>query len=149
MRSAGFPKISAALIAFVIIRSIAASAAERVLTRSEILAIADSAIRAMANKSTKDFDCGVESWGVSVDHYNSDWTQYAKSARESFKGEAIRKIESQLSGRLYWAVHYLPLSGAAKTGGCFVFIDRDSGEVISTFADHKWQDQVTTGSESH
>ena len=110
-----------------------ALAAERAWMRTEILAIADREAQRVGYRT--------EQWGVSVDFYNSMWTRYAEMVRESFKGEVIRQIEAKLNGRSIWAVSYRsPLTFAAKTFGLFVFIDRDSGEVIGSFVDDKWQE---------
>ena len=107
--------------------------AARALTRSEVLAIADEeAQRAGYN---------IEQWGVSVDAYNSMWTRYAEAVKTSSKSDIIRQIEARLNGRSIWAVSYRsPLSYAAKTAGLFVFIDQNSGEVIGSFNDSKWQE---------
>ena len=126
-----------------------ALAAERAWTRSEILAIADQEAQRVGYN--------VENLGVSVDFYNSLWTRYIETVKESFKGEVIRQIEARLNGRSGWVVSYRsPLGAAAKTFGLFVFIDRDSGEVIGSFDDSKWQeglqrpnwDTIPTSSES-
>ena len=111
-----------------------ALAAERAWTRTEILAIADREAQQVGYRT--------EQWGVSVDLYNSMWIRYTEMVmKESVKGEVIHQIEAKLNGRSIWAVSYRsPLDFAAKTFGLFVFIDRDSGEVIGSFVDDKWQE---------
>ncbi len=76
-------------------------AAERTLTRSEILTIAD--------KEAQRVGYNVEGWGVSVDVYNSTWTRYAELSGKGVKGDIIRQIEAQMDGRSawVWAVSYL------------------------------------------
>ena len=122
------------LVAIVLLSTVSVSAAERRWTREEILAIAD--------KETQQVGYRAEGWGVSLDFYNSAWTQYAQVARGAkVKGDVVRQAESKLGSRSYWAVNYRsPLNGAAKTAGLFVFIDRISGEVIGSFDDSKWQE---------
>jgi len=132
------PLTGLALVLIMMFSVTGVSAAERTWTRSEILAIADREAQRRGYRA--------ERWGVSVDFYNSGWARYLEMMRglpKSEKSEAVRQIESRLSGRSVWAVSYRsPLGGAAKTYGLFVFIDRDSGAVIGSFTDskNKWEE---------
>ena len=95
-------------------------AAERTWTRSEILAIAD--------QEAKKIGYDAEQMGVSLDIYNSTWKDHVKTSERS---GAIQEIEGKLSDRRYWAVYYSPLKEQFG-GDLFVFIDRNTREVLGT-----------------
>ena len=97
------------------------SATERTWTRSEILAIAD--------KEAQEIGYDIERMGVSLDIYNSTWRDHLKTSERS---DAISEIEGKLKDRHYWAVYYSPLKEQLG-GDVFVFIDRDTGEILGTF----------------
>ena len=93
-------------------------AAERTWTRSEILAIAD--------KEAQKLGYDIERMGVSLDIDNSTWRDDLKTSEQS---GAIPQIEGKLKDRHYWAVYYSPLEEQLG-GDVFVFIDRDTGEIL-------------------
>ena len=112
-------------------------AAERAWTRSEILAVADKEAQRLGKM--------VEHRGVRLDAYNSSWNNYFKvrkeaAARVAPLKKSIQDIEARLNGRSYWAVHYLPLEGAEKTAGLFIFIDRNTCQWIASVED-RYDDQ--------
>lgn len=120
-------------------------AAERQWTRSEVLALADEEAR----RSGYD----PELTGICLSVYTTGWESYSKSLQESAhilegrehdarlqayreKIESHRRLMERLNGRQYWAVQYPPLTASRKGLGLYVFIDRETGEVIGSWNDH-------------
>lgn len=96
-----------------------ALAAERVWTRSDILAIADA--------EAKRLGYDVDHMGMAFDVYNSLWHETAADrAPETAPADLLKKLE----GRRYFAVYYSLMKEPMKGGGLFVFLDRQSGEVL-------------------
>ena len=94
---------------------------ERTWTRSEILAIADK------EAQTSGYD--IERMGISLDIYNSTWREHLRTSERS---GAIGEIEGKLKDRQYWAVYYSPLKERQLGGDIFVFVDRNTGEILGT-----------------
>ena len=109
---------SVAVVAlFLVLSGHVALAAERAWTRSEILTIADA--------EAKRLGYDLEHLSTSFDVYNSKWEAY----RAAMSIGATARSE-QLKDRTYWAVYY---GMKFATGdGLFVFIDRTTGDVITS-----------------
>ena len=113
--------------------------AERTWTRSEVLAIAD--------KEAKRLGYDTEHMGISFDAYNSQWDDYRRSLRRvqvqdkstgAFQPLSAEEQEKQehallqhLENRGYLAVYYGPMERMLG-GDLWVFIDRDTGEILKT-----------------
>lgn len=112
--------------AFSVLLLIAASgpvafAAERVWTRSDILAIADA--------EAKRLGYDVDHMGVAFDIYNSRWNELVGSTPPETASIGLLK---KLDGRRYFAVYYSLMKEPMKGGDLFVFIDRATSEVVGT-----------------
>ena len=103
------------------------SAAERTWTRSEILAIADA--------KAKEVFGNVEQMSVSVDRQNTEWRQ---RLLEQHDKEILQHITTPLAKREYWALHYTPLTGSEYDFSVWIFVDRFTGEVITTIVQKGW-----------
>jgi len=113
-------------------------AADRPWTRSEILAIAD--------QEAKRLGYNIDTMGVSLDAYNSVWSDHLESEAgvrvldrpsgnfRSLNEEELREMRDELlrdlKDREYWAVYYSPLEAGMRDGDAFIFIDLATGEVI-------------------
>jgi hypothetical protein len=96
-------------------------AAEKQWSRSKILDIADGEAQRLG------YD--IEHMSISFDIYNSKWSKYLHSMKEL---NALPKIQDKLKDRKFWAVYYAPLRKHVRGGDLWVFIDQDSGMIITT-----------------
>lgn len=97
------------------------AAAERTWTRSELLTIAD--------KEATHLGYDVEHMSVSFDKYSSQWRNHLKSSeKEKEREEDLKDLEH----RECWVIYYAPLEELTLGGNLFIFIDRETGEVIKT-----------------
>ena len=96
-------------------------AAEKVWTRSAILAIADAEARRLGYNA--------EYMSVSFDWLNSPWQRYLGS----LKGVGgMPNLEAKLKGQQYIAVYLSAMKERRDHEQLWVFIDRNSGAVIDT-----------------
>ena len=94
-------------------------AAERAWTRSDILVIADA--------EAKRLGYDVDHMGISFDVYNSRWNERtANDAPDTAPAALLKKLE----GRRYFAVYYSLMKEPMMGGDLFVFVDRNTSEVI-------------------
>lgn len=89
-------------------------AEDKLWTRSAILAIADG------EASRLGYD--VEKMSVSFNTYNSKWRDHLARAEKDFV---------PLKDRDYWAVYYAPLKKRTRGADLWIFIDRETDEIIT------------------
>ena len=97
-----------------------AHAEDTLWTRSTILAVADEEATRLG------YD--IEHMSVSFNTYNSKWRDYLASAQNFVP---VPKVQEKLKDREYWAVYYAPPKRGMRGGNLWVFLDRETGEIIT------------------
>lgn len=64
---------------------------------------------------------------MEIDEQNTKWSTYILSTPSALEG--ARELKDALKKRKYWAVYYGP-KGLVLGGDIFIFIDRDTGEIL-------------------
>jgi hypothetical protein len=70
---------------------------------------------------------------VTIDNNNTLWTKYSSSLNLSTGVSLLNEIsevKNRLKNRTFWAVHFGPKNIEQQGGDLWVFIDRNTGEVI-------------------
>ena len=100
--------------------------AERLLTEQQIIEIANSKAESEGfslKESNVNYDVGNTDWHETLASLKKDRPDYFKE-RDSF---------NELRGRKYQTVIYIPKSNYVLGGILFVFVDSDTGEVITIY----------------
>ncbi len=103
--------------------SAAVCSAERTWTRSEILEVTD--------KEAQRLSYFIDEMSVSFDADNSVWQRHMKAYARLSGMTAIETKLRQLNAQDYWAVYYGPL-GEQRGGDLWVFVDRQTGDILGT-----------------
>ena len=77
----------------------------------------------------------LEQRSISFDVGNRLWADY--EARLKASGGVPANIEAALRDRGFWAVYYGPIQAGVKNGSLWVFIDRQTGQIITSYGGAK------------
>ena len=121
--------LTTAVVVTAVFGSSSASYAQREWSRSALLAVADQ--EAVRN------GVDVEHSTVSFDLDNHLWTGHFNSPRVWGSQDTYRNLEERLKdplqGHTYWAVLYAPMKRRIVCPGTYIFIDRNTGDVLGHF----------------
>jgi hypothetical protein len=100
--------------------------------RSKAKPMSKAEIMRIANKTAADMGYNLRKMKASMDEENTNWNWYISKLPSPRSAEFVN-IESRLKGRKYWAVYYEP-KPLQCGGDLFIFVDSQTGEVITTLA---------------
>ena len=96
-------------------------AAERTWTRSEICTIADAEARRLGYDP--------EQKSITI-HKDAGWLEFV--AGTNLKDWDYSQVKTEVAGHLLWAIRYDDLNEQTLGGSMWVFINRETGDIIAT-----------------
>jgi hypothetical protein len=116
-----------AVFAVIITFVFSVSAARAAFSKDKIIGKAAQAAGSMGHPSEKS--------DIFYDEENTEWKKVENSITSLYNRNSIPLPETfeQISGRDYQAVRFAPRSPGATDGTIWIFVDRETGEVISNF----------------
>lgn len=98
---------------------------EREVTRMDI---AKEKVLQISNREAEKLGYNLSELTVNIDDKNSLWEEYIKSGPILEYDQALKNT---LENKEYWAIYYRP-KRLQKGGDLFVFIDKHTGEVLTS-----------------
>ena len=99
------------------------------VNRTEAKTVSKTEIMRIANKAATDMGYDLRKLKVSMDDNNSIWNEYISKMPAGWHSNVV----DRLKGRKYSALYYEP-KPLRFGGDLFVFVDRQTGQVVATLA---------------
>ncbi len=80
----------------------------------------------IANSEAEKLGYDVESMSVEATKYSNPWNEYVPKDNKEYAAE-----RNQLKNKQYWAVYYAPMGKHIKGGDLCIFVDYNTGMVIT------------------
>ncbi len=90
----------------------------------------------IANKEAKRIGYDISRTKIEIDKNNTVWNGWSGSIHTNIKGETLTaldanpEIKTKLKNKNFWAIYYHPEEHNVFGGDFFIFVDRNSGEII-------------------